>query len=59
MENNLRASKAAKYLGIGESTLWRFTREGKIASIKLSDRITVWSKDELDRFVASKTANAA
>lgn len=59
MNNLLRASKASEYLGIGESTIWRFTREGKLKSIKLSDRITVWKKEELDRFVASKCSDAA
>lgn len=59
MGNNLRASDAAKYLGIGVSTLWRFTSEGKLKSIKLSERITVWPKDELDRFVISKSTSAA
>ncbi len=59
MGNNLRANDAAKYLGIGVSTLWRFTAEGKLKSIKLSERITVWTKDELDRFVASKSTDAA
>jgi predicted DNA-binding transcriptional regulator AlpA len=57
--NNLRANKASEYLGIGESTLWRWTREGKVSCIKLSEKVTVWQKSELDRFIASKCSNAA
>lgn len=53
---HLRAKQAAQYLGIGVSTLWAFTKQGKIKSIKLSDRVTVWAKTELDAFIASRVA---
>lgn len=57
---HLRAKQAALYLGIGQSTLWLFTKQGKIKSIKLSDRVTVWTKADIDAFVASRsTAGAA
>jgi predicted DNA-binding transcriptional regulator AlpA len=53
--DHLRAKKAAEFLGIGQSTLWLFTKQGKIKSIKLSDRVTVWAKTELENFVASRS----
>ncbi|MBV5348117.1 helix-turn-helix domain-containing protein [bacterium] len=49
---HLRDKAAAQYLGIGRSTLWLFTKQGKIKSIKLSERVTVWAKSELDAFIA-------
>ena len=49
---HFRDKTAAQYLGIGRSTLWLFTKQGKIKSIKLSERVTVWAKSELDAFIA-------
>lgn len=49
---HLRDKAAAQYLGIGRSMLWLFTKQGKIKSIKLSERVTVWAKSELDAFIA-------
>jgi predicted DNA-binding transcriptional regulator AlpA len=56
---HLRAKQASQYLGIGQSTLWLFTKQGKIKSIKLSDRVTVWAKTELETFVASQSTVGA
>ena len=51
MENiGLRAKDAAKYLGIAESTLWRWTKEGLLKATKIGYRVTVWELLELDRF---------
>lgn len=46
-----RAPEAAKFLGIGVSTIWLYTAQKKINSIKLSKRITVFDINELDRFI--------
>jgi predicted DNA-binding transcriptional regulator AlpA len=54
----LRDKQAAHYLGIGISTIWLYTKQGKIQAIKLSDRVTVWSKSGLDAFVQNKMQNA-
>lgn len=51
-----RDKEAAEYLGIGKSTVWLFTKQGKIKAIKLSDRVTVWAKSDLDAFIASRMA---
>ena len=50
IKQNFRAKEAAQYLGCGLSTIWRFAKEGKLTPIKISDRITVFKKDDLDRF---------
>lgn len=54
----LRDKQAAHYLGIGVSTLWLFTKQKKLRAIKLSERVTVWSKSELEAFVQSKIISA-
>lgn len=56
VEEYKRAKQAANYMSIGVSTLWLFTKQGKIKSIRLSERVTVWAKSELDGFIASRMA---
>lgn len=48
-----RPKEVATYLGISIATLWRYVKVGKIVPIKMSDRITVFDIDELNRFVSS------
>lgn len=50
-KQNLRPKEVAKYLGIGLSTVYLYCREGKLNPIKLSTRVTVFKKDELDEFI--------
>lgn len=50
---NLRAKEAAKYLGVGLSTVWLYAKQGKITAIKLSDRVTIFRKEDLTRFINS------
>lgn len=47
----IRPKNAAKYLDIGLSTFWLYVSQGKIQTIKLSDRVTVVHEDELERFI--------
>ncbi len=54
----LRDKQAAHYLGIGISTIWLYTKQGKIQAIKLSERVTVWMKSDLDAFAQSKAQTA-
>lgn len=58
VNQNLRAKEASQYLAIGKSTLWMFSKQGKLHPIKLSDRVTVWAKSDLDAFIASRIAVA-
>lgn len=46
----LRAKDAAKFLGVGISTFWRWTAQGKIPpGIRLSARCTVWRRESLEK----------
>jgi len=48
---NMRAKDAHLYLGVGLSTLWHYVAQNKIRAYKLSDRVTVFKKSELDDFI--------
>ena len=48
---NLRAKEASNYLSIGLSTLWLYVRQGKLKPIKLSPRVTIFKRSELDDFI--------
>ena len=58
MNELFRVKAVASYLGVGVSTVWLFTKQGKINAIKLSDRVTVWAKSDLDAFITSRMAVA-
>ena len=45
----MRAKELAKYLGIGLSTIWLYTRQGKITANKISDRVTVFDVVEVEK----------
>ena len=51
-KQNYRAKEAATYTGLALSTIWLYARQGRLTPIKLSPRITVFKKDDLDRLVA-------
>lgn len=48
---NMRAKEAAKYLGVGLSTIWHYAKQGKITPIKLSARVTIFQREDLNRFI--------
>lgn len=52
MTHNLRAKEASKYLGVAISTLWMYRKQKKIKAIKLSPKVTIFKKDDLDKFIA-------
>jgi excisionase family DNA binding protein len=54
----LRDKQAAEYLGVGTSTIWLYTKQGKLKAIKLSERVTVWAKSELNAFALSRVQSA-
>jgi len=49
--HHFRAKDASQYLGVGLSTIWLYAKQGKITSIKLSDKVTVFKREDLDRFI--------
>ncbi len=48
---NMRAKEAHKYMGVGLSTLWLFVKQGKIKAYRVSDRVTIFKRSELDDFI--------
>ena len=44
-----REKKIAKYLGICKSNVWRLSKLKKITPIKISDKVTVFSIDEINK----------
>ncbi|GIU00547.1 hypothetical protein TSL6_10530 [Sulfurovum sp. TSL6] len=52
-KQNYRAKEAAEYLGIALSTIWLYAKQGRLTPIKLSPRITIFKKEELDNLGAT------
>ena len=50
----LRAKEVAEYLSIGLSTVWLYVKEGKLKTTKLSAGVTVFPKDNIDKFIESR-----
>lgn len=48
---NMRAKEAHKYISVGLSTLWLYVKRGDIKAYKLSDRVTIFKRSELDEFI--------
>jgi len=46
----LRAKQAAKLYGVGLSTMWSYAKQGLITPVKITDRVTIFRKTELDKF---------
>jgi predicted DNA-binding transcriptional regulator AlpA len=57
-QNNgfLRAQGTANYLSISKAGVWLFAKQGLLHPIKLSPRVTVFTIDDLDAFIASRRA---
>lgn len=48
----MRAKSAAHFLGIGESTFWRWVAQGRLPKgTRLSARATVWKREDLEQFL--------
>jgi predicted DNA-binding transcriptional regulator AlpA len=45
---NMRAKEVSKYLDIGLSTVWLYAKKGLLKPIKLSERVTVFKKSDID-----------
>ena len=53
----LRAKGAAAFLGLGESTFWRWVKEGRLPKgTRLSARATVWRIADLEAFLNQASA---
>jgi len=58
-KQNYRAKEAAEYLGLALSTIWLYSRQGRLNPIKLSPRITVFKKEDLDNLINNGTGEVA
>lgn len=45
----MRAKELAKHLGIGLSTVWLYSKQGKITARKISERVTVFEVEEVEK----------
>jgi len=48
---NMRAKEAHKYLGISLSGFWLFVAQKKVKAYKISERVTIFKRSELDAFI--------
>lgn len=52
VSETMRAKDAHKYIGVGLSTLWMYVKQDKIKAYKLSDKVTIFKKSDLDEFIS-------
>ena len=45
----LRSKELAIYLGIGESTVWLYVKQGKLIKHKISAKVTLFDVEEVER----------
>ncbi len=53
-----RPKEAAEYLGVSVSCLWNYIAQNKLKTRKLSSRVTVISKSDLDAFLDGESEAA-
>jgi len=51
-----RPKEAAAYLGVGLSTIWLYIAQKKLTARKLSGRVTVIAKSDLDALLGNEGA---
>lgn len=49
-----RPKEASLYLGISLSHLWGLIKSGDLKSVKLSDKVTILTKETLDKYLDLK-----
>ena len=53
----LRSKDAAALLGISQSTLWRWSKNGLLHPIRIGQRVTVWKRSELEELLNSSNTD--
>ena len=56
IKQNYRAKEAAVYTGLSLSCIWLYAKQGRLHPIKISPRITVFKKDDLDNLMNGEVA---
>lgn len=54
MNENFRDKQASQYLGVGVSTIWLYAKQGKLHPVRLSSRVTIFKKSDLDAFIEAQ-----
>ncbi|MFX4211996.1 helix-turn-helix transcriptional regulator [Aliarcobacter butzleri] len=55
MKKYIRAKDVAKKLDISIGTVWLYTKKNILPKpIKLSQRVTVWDEEEIDKLIEKK-----
>ena len=49
-----RPKEAASYLGISLSQFWNLVKKGELKTVKLSESVTIITKENLDHFLDIK-----
>ena len=54
----LRAKDAAAFLALGESTFWKWVKDGRLPQgIRLSARATIWRIADLEAFIEQQATS--
>ena len=54
----MRAKQLAEHLGIGLSTVWLYAKQGKITPIKISERVTVFNIEAVEKALGLNVVEA-
>ncbi|WP_321779363.1 helix-turn-helix domain-containing protein [Sulfurimonas sp.] len=49
-----RAKDLASYLSINKSSVWKMAKDGLITPIKLTEKVTIFSKIEIDQLIKDR-----
>ncbi len=56
-KSNYRPKEAAEFLGVGLSTIWLYIKQNKLKTKKLSQRVTIIPRTELDAFIEANNTH--
>ena len=54
----LRAKQIVQLYGVGLSTVWNYAKEGKITPIKVTNRVTVFDVEEVEKLFSGNCKTA-
>lgn len=57
-DSYMRVRDCAKFLSCSESCIWQLLKRGDLTSYKLSPKVTVLKKSEVDEYVQSRMKTA-
>ncbi len=57
-KKGFRAKETSIYMGIGLSTVWLYAKQGMLTPMKISKRVTIFNKDEIDALLNGSKAVA-